>query len=187
MKKLLLLLFCVAAAANAQGPSGDGSTELGILTGGGPSIAGGLGDRGFWLLAGRWGRQITRDRGQGWVRGHLQYAVEVIPAYFQFQSSRVYGGGVTPFLLRYQLSGGRKISPFVEFGAGLLATTSDVPEGTSSFNFTPQGGIGIQTVPAGRASWTLGVRYHHTSNAGIARHNPGINAIMVYTGISWFR
>ncbi len=177
----------IGSQAVAQAPGGQVGVELGVITGGGPAIVGGLGDRGFWLLAGRWGRQVTRDRGQGWMRGHVQYAIEVIPAYLQFQSSTVYGAGVTPFLLRYQLSSGRKISPFVELGAGLLATTDDVPEGTSSFNFTPQGGIGVQYLASSGPAWTFGVRYHHTSNAGITRHNPGINAIMMYTGVSWFR
>lgn len=187
MRKLLVLLACVLMTDNAYGQWREGATELGVLSGGGPAITGGVGDRGFWLLAGRWGRQLTAERGHGWTRGHVQYAMEVIPLYLQFQSKTVYGAGLTPFLLRYQLTSGRVVAPFVEAGAGMLATTSDVPEGTASFNFTPQGGVGVQVVPAGRAAWTLGARYHHTSNAGIARHNPGINAIMIYAGVSWFR
>jgi lipid A 3-O-deacylase len=187
MRKLLVLAACLLVTATAYGQWREGQTELGVLTGGGPAITGGAGDRGFWLAGFRWGRQLTAERGQGWMRGHVEYAIEAIPLYFQFQSTTVYGAGFTPFLLRYQLTSYHAIAPFVEIGAGILGTTSDVPEGTSSFNFTPQGGIGVQTAPAGRASWTFGLRYHHTSNAGISHPNPGINAIMLYTAVSWFR
>jgi len=158
-----------------------------VLTGGGPAITGGVRDRGFWFLAGRWGRQLTADRGDSWARGHLQYAVEAIPVYLHFQSETVYGAGLTPFLLRYNFTRGRWLAPFVEAGAGILATTEQVPEDTSRFNFTPQAGVGLQYVVSGGVGWTFGLRYHHTSNAGIARRNPGVNAVVIHTGISWWR
>lgn len=182
-----LLMLLAGANGHAQGPWRKGATELGVFSGGGPAIVGGVRDRGFWLLGARWGRQLTADHGDSWARGHLQYAVEAIPLYLQFQSETVYGVGITPFLLRYSFTRGGTVAPFIEAGAGMLATTEKVPEGTSRFNFTPQGGVGIMYVPSGRLGWALGVRYHHTSNAGIARFNPGINAVMLYTGFSWFR
>ena len=164
-----------------------GATEWGILSGGGPAIVGGVRDRGFWFVAGRWGRQITADRGDSWARGHLQYAIEAMPLYLHFQSETVYGAGITPFLLRYHFTRRRKLVPFLEAGAGILATTEQVPEGTSRFNFTPQAGVGLQFVTASGPAWTLGVRYHHTSNVGIARRNPGVNAIVFHAGISWWK
>jgi len=184
---LLVLLLAGAGSAVAQAPWREGATELGVISGGGPAIVGGRSDRGFWLVGGRWGRQLTADRGKGWMRGHVQYAIEAIPVYFQFQSDTVYGAGLTPIMLRYQLTSNRTLAPFVEAGAGILATMKDVPEGTANFNFTPQAGIGVQYITARQTGWTLGVRYHHTSNAGIARHNPGINAVMIYAAVSWFR
>ena len=164
-----------------------GATEWGIFSGGGPSISGGVGDRGFWFVSGRWGRQITAESGDSWARGHLQYAIEAMPLYLHFQSKTVYGAGITPLLLRYHFTRPQRFVPFLEGGAGILATTEQVPEGTSHFNFTPQAGVGLQYVSATGPGWTVGVRYHHTSNAGIARRNPGVNAIVFHAGISWWK
>jgi len=183
--KLILIVALFACFASAQEPWHAGEHELGVFSGGGPSITGGKQDRGFWLAGARWGYQLTDEHGSGWARGSLQYAIEFIPLYLQFQSNTVYGVGLTPVLLRYHLTRTRLVAPLIELGAGILITRDQVPEGTSRFNFTPQGGVGVQFVPAGRAGYSLGIRYHHTSNAGIARHNPGINAIMLHAGISW--
>lgn len=187
MRKLLLAVTLFAGAAAAQEPWHAGGRELGVFSGGGPAIVGGLRDRGFWLAGARWGYQLTGDHGSGWARGHLQYAAEFIPIYLQFQSSTTYGVGLTPFLLRYHFTRARLVVPLVEIGAGILGTRDQVPEGTSRFNFTPQGGVGVQIAPPGRFGYSFGIRHHHTSNAGLARHNPGVNAIMLHAGISWWR
>jgi hypothetical protein len=181
---LALLLLCPAAQAQWR----QGGQELGLFSGGGPAITGGLTGRGFWLAGARWGYQLTGDHGSSWAAGHLQYGVEFIPLYLQFQSNTVYGIGLTPFLLRYHFTRLGKVVPLIEVGAGMLGTRDQVPEGTSRFNFTPQAGLGIQVVPpASHYGFTAGIRYHHTSNAGLARHNPGINAVMLHAGISWWR
>ncbi len=164
-----------------------GATEWSIFSGGGPAIGGGVGDRAFWFVAGRWGRQITAEGGDSWARGHLQYAIEAMPLYLHFQSKTVYGAGITPLLLRYHFTRRQRLVPFLEAGAGILATTEQVPEATSRFNFTPQAGVGLQFVTASGPAWTLGIRYHHTSNAGIAQRNPGVNAIVFHAGISWWK
>ncbi len=77
---LLLLSACVQGVA--QGPWHRGATELGVFTGGGPSISGGVQNHAFWLAGVRWGHLFTQ---------HFEYAVEAIPLYLQFQSSTVYG------------------------------------------------------------------------------------------------
>ena len=181
---LTLMLFAVPSQAQRIR---DTKQEWGVFSGGGPSISGGVQDRGFWLAGLRWGRRLTGELGDSWARGHVQYAVEAIPLYFQFQSETVYGAGVTPFLLRYHFTASDRLVPFVEAGAGMLLTTDQVPEDTSRFNFTPQAGVGMQVASSGNSGWVLGLRYHHTSNAGIARRNPGINAIMFHAGFSWWR
>ncbi len=184
---LFVMLLLGSAAAGAQGVWYRGANEWGFLSGGGPAIVGGVRDRGVSFVAGRWGRQLTPDFGRSWYRGNIQYGMEFIPLYLQFQSKTVYGAGATPFLPRYSFTRSRSVAPFVEFGGGLLGTTEPVPEGTSRFNFTPQAGIGLQFLLSGQRSWNIGVRYHHTSNAGLATRNPGINAIIIHTGVSWRR
>jgi hypothetical protein len=107
------------------------------------------------------------------------------------QSSTVFGGGFTPFLLQYNFSGRnashRRFVPFVQAGAGMLFTTEDVPRDTAQFNFTPQGGIGVHWMHDFQSSLVFGLRYHHISNASRDRLNPGHNAIYFYTGLSWWR
>ncbi len=179
-----LLMLLGALGAPAQDAWRDGAKELGLFSGGGPAITGGLRDRGFWLAGARFGYQLTADHGGGALRGHLQYGVEAIPFYLQFQSSTVYGAGLTPFLLRYHFTANPRVVPLIELGAGILGTRDAVPEGTSRFNFTPQAGVGVQVMTSSGRGVVFGVRYHHTSNAGIARHNPGINAIMLHVGFS---
>ena len=185
---MLFLLLTQAVAAGAQARRQPvGRNEIGILSGGGPAILGGVGDRGFSFVAMRYARRLTGDLGRGWYRGQLHYGIEVMPLYLQFQSDTVYGAGVSPFLVRYSFTRPQALAPYIEVGGGLLGTVEKVPENTSRFNFTPQGGIGVQVWLSGHRSWTAGVRYHHTSNAGLATRNPGINAIVIHTGVSWHR
>lgn len=183
---VISLLATFAPRARAQAAWQQGAIEMGVLSAGGTAIVGGLRDRGVTFTALRWGRQMTGELGRSPLRGNLQYSVETIPLYLQFQSKVVYGAGLTPFLLRYNFTKPRSWSPYVEIGAGILGTTQKVPEDTSRFNFTPQGGVGVQFIMSGKRSFTAGVRYHHTSNAGLARSNPGINAILFHTGVSWW-
>ena len=168
-------------------PVRQGATEWSAVTGTGIGIAGGGSDANFWAMHLRWGRVLTTARGPGLLRGNLEYAVEVVPAFVIAQSTTVFGAGLTPLLLQYNFSGGRRFVPFIQAGAGMLFTTRKVPEDTSQFNFTPQGGIGAYWFRRPRSAVVFGVRYHHISNASTAERNPGHNAIYIYSGISWWR
>ena len=103
------------------------------------------------------------------------------------QSTTIFGGGLTPLLLQYNFTSGRRGVPFVQAGSGMLFTTEQVPAGTSRFNFTPQGGFGLYWFQWPRTAITMGVRYHHISNAEITRHNPRRNSLFFLAGISWWR
>ncbi|OFW23755.1 MAG: hypothetical protein A3H27_04260 [Acidobacteria bacterium RIFCSPLOWO2_02_FULL_59_13] len=164
-----------------------GAAEWGWLSGGGAGIAGGVRDGDFWALHLRWGRVLTSDHGPSFLRGNLEYAVELVPAMVIFQSSTAFGGGLTPVLLQYNFTSSRRVVPYIDAGAGMLFTTEQVPAGTSRFNFTPQGGVGVYWFQRPRTAITLGVRYHHISNAGMTRSNPGRNSLFFYAGISWWR
>ena len=76
----------------------------------------------------------------------------------------------------------------------MLFTTDDVPAGTTRFNFTPQGGVGVYWLRGDRPSLVFGLRYHHISNAGRVQANPsrvhpnpGHDALYFYGGLSWWR
>jgi hypothetical protein len=181
------------ALGRAQGasPLQNGSTEWGWTTGGGARIAGGTREGNFWAMQLRWGRVLTEPHGPAWLRGTLEYAFEVVPALVMVQSETVFGGGVNPLLLQYNFRGGsrsgRGFVPFVHAGGGMLLTTDDVPAGTAQFNFTPQGGVGAYWLRGDQPGVVFGVRYHHISNAGRVKPNPGHNALYFYGGMSWWR
>jgi lipid A 3-O-deacylase len=99
----------------------------------------------------------------------------------------LYGGGLTPFFWQYNFTSSARVVPYFNLGAGMLFTSQNFPAGTSSFNFTPQGGIGAYWFQKPHRAVSFGVRYHHISNAGITKPNPGHNALYFYGGLSWWR
>jgi hypothetical protein len=160
------------------------------MTGAGARIAGGAREGNFWAMQLRWGRILTPPRGPGALRGSLEYAFEVVPALVMAQSGTVFGGGFNPLMLQYNFAGEtgqRRFFPFVQFGGGLLFSTDDIPARAAQFNFTPQAGLGIYWTGPDQPSLVMGLRYHHISNAGRVRLNPGHNAIYAYGGVSWWR
>jgi lipid A 3-O-deacylase len=189
---LLLAVLCLAPSiVVAQGTPAEvltrGTWELGVWTGGGT----GLGARShtqFFNAGFRFGRVLTGYHGNGWYRGNLAFAVDVIPVYYVFQEKAIYGGGANPVLLKWNFASQRRIAAFAEAGGGLLFTTSEVPEGTSKVNFTPQGALGMHMFTGDREAVTITGRWVHVSNAGLTDPNPGINSSLQFTvGYSWFR
>ena len=186
-----------APPSRTGSPSEQGSTEWGWTTGAGARIAGGAREGNFWATQLRWGRVLTDPRGPGILRGTIEYAFEVVPAMVMVRSEAgiagtdssetVFGGGFNPLMLQYNFTSGQRFVPFVQAGGGMLFTTDDVPAGTAQFNFTPQGGVGLYWLRGDPASLVFGVRYHHISNAGRVKPNPGHNALYFYGGMSWWR
>ena len=87
--------------------------------------------------------------------------------------------------LRWHFHNEESWSMFMEGGAGLLRASNVVPVGGSSFNFTPQAGLGLSFDIGNNNRWLLGVKWHHISNANMYSSNPGRDSIMVWTGISF--
>jgi len=188
----------VAAGTPASSPSSEseaavhspvekGANEWGWMSGGATGLPGGAMSRGLWMLDLRWGRVLTGVHGPGPLRGTLEYVLEVVPALVVRQSTTVFGGGFNPLLLQYNFTVSRRIVPFIQAGAGTLLTDRTVPASSSQFNFTPQGGFGVYLFRRPSSAFSVGVRYHHISNAGIRRRNPGLNSMYFYSGYSWWR
>jgi opacity protein-like surface antigen len=97
------------------------------------------------------------------------------------KSERAYGVGLN-ILLRYAL-GGDRWRGVLDGGAGLLSTDIEVPAGESKDNFTPQIGGGIRYRWTPRLSLGLTYRFHHISNNGRTKDNPGINSHLVMLGL----
>lgn len=185
---LVLLLFAVTLAAQTTETSlpaaslKKGTWEVGVWTGGGTALTGSTKDTRVWNAGLRFGRVLTGEHGSGWLRGNLEWVGDVIPAYVVFQDRTVYGAGFNPALFKWNFTHGKKIAPYFEAGGGLLFTAHDVPLGTSTINFTPQIGLGLQIFTRENRAITLAGKYVHISNAGLSTPNPGINTIQFTVG-----
>ena len=83
-------------------------------------------------------------------------------------------------------------SIYIDIGVGFLGTSDKVPgptptepRGGSSFNFTPQGGIGFTVEVAENVRFVMGGRVYHISNAQIYEGNPGRDNLYFYAGVSF--
>ncbi len=109
------------------------------------------------------------------------------------------GVSITPVIFRWNfLTHSRRIQPWFQAAGGLIYTTHKFPPdqlvphgtpgGTSVFNFTPQGGVGVHYFLRPGRSVDLGVNAVHISSASLGDRNPGVNAsIQVQVGYTFWR
>jgi hypothetical protein len=184
IRLVVVLLTLLTGAIQAQDVLHTGAQQLGFYTGAGISIPGGSpGNHDYWMVAGRWSRVMAEFGG-----GAFEYGVEIYPAMVVKQTTTVFAGGGSPLQLRYNFfSKKNKVVPYLEIGAGMLGSSAQLPETTYRFNFIDQGSLGVQWLRKGKASFQTGVRYQHISNAGLGQHNPGINSMFLFGGLSWWK
>lgn len=122
--------------------------------------------------------------GTGWLRGNVSFAVEGVGAWID-QDPSASGAGLN-LLFRYTWDADRWRPMFLG-GAGVLYTDEQVPPGETTRNFSPQAGLGLQYLI--RAHIAIGgeYRFHHLSNKGATKTNPGINTHLILFGVSWYR
>jgi len=134
----------------------------------------------------RYGWVLTDPHGPGFLRGRFEYAVDVVPVFVVVQKTNTaYGAGVNPFALKWNFVEHHNIVPYVELGGGTLFTNKDVPELTSSVNFTTSGALGLHFLQS-KYNFSAEVRFMHISNAGLATPNPGINTVQFRIGFGRF-
>lgn len=183
---LLLALSLFVPTARSQAGPVEGEHEVQIWTGGGHGTNGSQSGDGVWNLGLRYGLILTKPHGPGFLRGRLEYAVEVVPAFVVVQKQNTaYGAGVNPFAFKWAFATRGNIVPYLEIGGGTLFTNTQVPAGTSRINFTSGGAVGLHFLRPKR-NFSAEVRYMHISNAGLATPNPGINTIQLRLGFGWF-
>ena len=155
-------------------------------------------DREFFLAAFRYGRTLAANDSVA-----LQYTVDVIPlavatgviisrttvgGVTTFQRDTAYGAGIAPIGFQLDFSNGSKIHPFAHVNGGFLGFTKEVPiEDSGKFAFTLEGGGGVRIFTSSRRAVTLGVRFHHISNANLSVANRGLNQFVFYAGFSVFK
>jgi len=176
----------VSRLSAQEGPE-NSSREWQVWTGGGHGINGSQSDTGVWNLGFRYGMILTSPHGPGFLRGQLEYALDVVPVWVITQKTNTaYGGSIDPFAFKWIFHGSRKVKPFFQIEGGTLFTNTKVPEGTSQINFTTSGGIGAHFLGK-KHNFSAEVRFQHISNAGMTNPNPGINTIQLRIGFGAFR
>jgi lipid A 3-O-deacylase len=109
------------------------------------------------------------------------------------------GVSLTPVIFRWNfLTHEKRIQPWFQAAGGLVYTThkfppdvivpEGTPGGTSVWNFSPQGGIGVHYFLHDKRSIDLGVNAVHISSASLGDRNPGVNAsIQVQVGYTFWK
>jgi Lipid A 3-O-deacylase (PagL) len=203
---LLMLVPIFSTAAICQNSTSAvspprGTSELGLWAGYSPrsfTFNGTAQDRKLFLLNLYYARVLMSRR-----LFTLKYTFEVVPLALQNQPTEffvfkgrplitnrartIYGAGLSPIGFQANL-GHRRIQPFMNGSVGFLYFADQVPIiDSSQFNFSFTAGAGLQFFPRANRTFSIGLKYHHISNAETAPLNPGIDSKVFYAGFSIFR
>jgi lipid A 3-O-deacylase len=131
---------------------------------------------------------------------HTQTFVYQGTVYSQPIGGGTYNGlSLTPVIFRWNFrTESRRFQPWFQAAGGLIYTMHKFPPdvlvphgtagGTSVWNFSPQGGLGVHYFLKSRRSIDLGVNAVHISSASLGDHNPGVNAsIQVQAGYTFWK
>jgi lipid A 3-O-deacylase len=109
------------------------------------------------------------------------------------------GMSITPVIFRWNFEPKSKsFRPWAQAAGGVIYTTHKfpptvevphgMPGGTSVFNFSPQGGVGLRYFTSARRSIDFGANAVHISSASLGDRNPGVNASVQFTlGYTWWK
>ncbi|MEO7859861.1 MAG: acyloxyacyl hydrolase, partial [Nitrospirales bacterium] len=100
-------------------------------------------------------------------------------------SASAFGGTL---MVKYNFLDFGRWMPFWDAGAGMVWTDLGprIPEQSTQFNFVLQTGPGVSYFVTESTAVTLGIRFHHISNAGIGNRNIGLNSTLFMVGVSFF-
>jgi lipid A 3-O-deacylase len=132
------------------------------------------------------GLVLTDEISSGWTSGNVEVLIEPLAAhYYQPFSASAFGGSL---MVKYNFLNFGRWMPFWDGGAGMLWTDLGprIPEQSTQFNFVLQTGPGVSYFVTENTAVTLGIRFHHISNAGIGERNIGLNGCLFNVGISFF-
>lgn len=201
---LILLLCGLAVCARAQERSPIASDVLrhpgwsyGIQVFGGRSTTGIPPIPGYPSRhAGNYGaefhaaRVLTRERGEGWMRGTLECDFNLIPVdMYVVRGREYYLGGFEAIAPRWNFTQHRgRMVPFAGVAGGLLFSPQKFPPGnTANANFTVGVDLGAHVFTRRKQSFDMTLRTHHLSNAGMGKYNPGVPlALELMLGYTWY-
>ncbi len=180
--------------------------EFGIWGGGSfhsSTIIGATEDAKLGLISLRYTRSLIEKNNLS-----LKYTVDVLPAvilnypeysfafgggttpiaFLRVTQQTVYGAGLAPLGLQFNLRPKKKIQPFISTNGGFIYFSKSIPNSAGKqFNFTAELGGGAQIFTSTNKAVTLGYKYHHLSNAYRGTVNPGFDANVIYIGVSVFK
>lgn len=135
---------------------------------------------------------------------HLQELTYINPItkqhgtyYAPYGGGHYHGASLTPIILRWDFQPRGRWAPWFQGAGGLIYTTHKFPPdvlvphgtpgGTSVWNFSPQGGIGVQYFVRPNQSLMLEANGVHISSASLGDKNPGVNAsVQFQIGYTWW-
>ena len=179
------------------------TNEIGLWGGGALSVStiGGLDraeteGRRVALFSFRYGRVLLRRDAFA-----LEYFADLIPFVLEtntivvaddgsgaFVRRTAYGAGMAPLGGRIVFRPGSRVKPFVGASGGFLLFNEEVPlPRANKLAWTGDAEAGVQIWTERRSSFTLGLRFHHISNANTGDVNPGLNTFIFFAGFSLFR
>jgi lipid A 3-O-deacylase len=109
------------------------------------------------------------------------------------------GVSLTPVIFRWNfLTHWQRCQPWFQAAGGLIYTTHKFPPdilvphgypgGTSVWNFSPQGGVGMHYFLRSKRSIDFGVNAVHISSASLGDRNPGVNAsVQIQVGYTFWK
>ena len=99
----------------------------------------------------------------------------------------VFGTGLAPLGLKASF-GRARLKPFVSAAGGVLVFGRRVPlPAATKLTFTGDIDVGADLWTRASRAFTLGLKFHHISNAGTGDVNRGLNLFVLYGGLSFFR
>jgi hypothetical protein len=202
--------------------------EMGVLAQGGVGLTQSRDGFKFLMAGVHLGKVMTPVLGHGYFRGQFEYAGEFFPFWqsytpkFQrancipannlvgftcsnyFTTGGTYTGtSLTPIILRWNYTRGKRFMPWVQgaggilwtnhkypaFGSPTLGLSQDGPNTEASvFNFTPQGGVGFHYFLRPKRSVDFSANGIHISSASLGDKNPGVNASVQFSlGYTWWK
>lgn len=188
------LMLCLPLAGQAEIRSDNGlkrgTIELGLQSGYWQATTA-IGDaqsanRSALFVLPQLGYVFTDRLGTNFLSGVFEVLVEPVGAhFFQPFSATLVGGSL---VVRYNFLAFGRWMPYWDFGAGMGWTdlAPRIPEESVPFEFLLEMGPGLKFFVTEQTALSLGVRFHHISNAGIGERNTGLNAVLGLLGFSYY-
>ncbi len=211
-----------ASSTPMEGPSSHLPFEYGAIVQGGVGLTEDRDSFKFLMVGVHAGKVLYRRDKPGLLHGNFEYAAELFPFWQSYTPkfqrancitdpngsdgivcSSLYNTGgtytgitVTPIILRWNFTGGKRFVPWAQaaggllwtnhkypaFGSPILSLPADGPNSEASvWNFTPQGGVGVHYFVRPNRSIDFGANGVHISSASLGDRNPGVNASVQFT------